>query len=64
MTMSELQIIEMLCSLAEQQAGVIHHLVMELEQARALSDADRELVNNAQQEYADILGTNEFSDNC
>lgn len=61
--MSELQIIEMLCTLAEQQAGIIHHLVMELEQARTLSDAERELVKNAQQEYADILGTDKFSEN-
>lgn len=61
--MSNLQIIEMLCNLAEQQAGVIHHLAMELEQARNLSEAEQSMVSNARREYANVLGTNEFPDN-
>lgn len=61
--MSHLQMIEMLCNLAEQQANVIHHLVMELEQARCLSEAEHDMVNNTRREYATILGANEFPDN-
>lgn len=61
--MSNLQIIEMLCNLAEQQAGVIHHLAMELEQARNLSEAEQSMVSNAWREYANVLGANEFPDN-
>lgn len=61
--MSNLQIIEMLCNLAEQQAGVIHHLAMELEQARNLSEAEQSMVSNARREYANVLGANEFPDN-
>lgn len=38
--MSNLQMIEMLCNLVERQAAVIHHLAMELEQARCLTEAE------------------------
>lgn len=61
--MSNLQMIEMLCGLVEQQAGVIHHLAMELEQLRGLSEMERDMVENSQREYADILGTDEIPDN-
>lgn len=61
--MSNLQIIEMLCNLAEQQADVIHRLAIELEQARNLSEAEQDMVSNAQREYANVLGANEFPDN-
>lgn len=61
--MSNIQMIEMLCSLAEKQAGIIRHLALELEQARSLSETEREMVGNSQREYADILGGDELSDN-
>lgn len=61
--MSNLQMIEMLCALAEQQAGVIRHLALELERARILSETERDMVENTQREYAGILGADEFPDN-
>lgn len=61
--MSNLQMIEMLCILAEKQASIIHHLALELEQARSLSETEREMVGNSQREYADILGGDELSNN-
>lgn len=60
--MSNLQIIEMLCALVERQASIIRHLVMELEQARCLSDAERQMVNGAEHEYSAVLGTDEWPD--
>lgn len=61
--MSNLQMIEMLCNLVERQATVIHHLVMELEQARSLTEAEQEMVDGTQKEHSKILGANEFPDN-
>lgn len=61
--MSNLQMIEMLCNLVERQAAVIHHLAMELENARCLSEAEQEMVEGTQKEYSKILGANEFPDN-
>lgn len=61
--MSNLQMIEMLCNLVERQAAVIHHLAMELENARCLTEAEQEMVQGAQKEYSNILGANEFPDN-
>lgn len=61
--MSNLQMIEMLCSLVERQASVIYHLAMELEQARCLSEAEQEMVAGSQREYSRILGADEFPDN-
>lgn len=60
--MSNLQIIEMLCALIEKQAGIIRYLVMELEQARCLSDAERQMMDGAEHEYSDILGADEWPD--
>lgn len=61
--MSNLQMIEMLCNLVEQQATVIRHLVMELEQARCLTNAEMEMVEGTRARYSEILGANEFPDN-
>lgn len=61
--MSNLQMIEMLCNLVERQTSVIHHLAMELEQARCLSEAEQEMVVGTEREYSHILGTDEFPDN-
>lgn len=60
--MSNLQIIEALCALVEQQADVIHHLAMELQHERTLTEAESQMVSNAQNEYSMILGANEAPD--
>lgn len=60
--MSNLQTIEMLCNLVERQASVIHHLAMELEQARCLSEAEQEMVAGNQEDYSCILGADGSSD--
>lgn len=60
--MSNLQTIEMLCNLVERQASVIHHLAMELEQARCLSEAEQEMVAGSQEDYSCILGADGSSD--
>lgn len=60
--MSHLQIIEALCVLVESQARTIKHLAMELEQARCLSEAERQMVDNSEKEYSAILGANEWPD--
>ena len=51
--------IEMLCKLVEQQASIIHHLAMELEQARCLTEAEKQMVDGAEQKYSAILGADE-----
>lgn len=61
--MSNLQMIEMLCNLVERQSSVIHHLAMELEQARCLTEAEQEMVTGTRNEYSKILGANEIPDN-
>lgn len=58
--MSNLQMIEMLCSLVEQQSQVIRCLATELEQQRALSDAERTMVEETKDKYSAILGTDEI----
>ena len=61
--MSNLQMIEMLCNLVERQAAVIHHLAMQLEEARCLTNAEQEMVDGTREEYSKILGADEFPDN-
>ena len=60
--MSNLRMIEMLCALVEQQASVIRYLSVELEQARALSSVEKEMVARTREEYSSILGTDEVPD--
>lgn len=60
--MTNLQMIETLCSLVEQQSKVISHFAMQLERARNLTDAEREMVDAAKQKYAAILGDEEAPD--
>lgn len=60
--MSNLQMIEMLCKLVEQQASVIHHLAMELERARCLTEAERQMMEAAKRDYSAILGSDEVPD--
>lgn len=60
--MSNLKMIEMLCGLVEQQASVIHYLVVELEQARCLTESERKMVEETKKDYSSILGTDEVPD--
>lgn len=61
--MSNLQLIEALCSLVEMQAKVIQELAATMEQARCLSDAERAEIEAAREEYTRILGAGEWPDN-
>ena len=58
--MSNLQMIEMLCSLVEQQSQVIRCLATELEQQRTLTDAERTMVEETRCRYSEILGSDEY----
>lgn len=60
--MSNLKMIEMLCTLVEEQAKVIRHLSMELAHARNLTEAETQMVENTRQQYTKILGTDEAPD--
>ena len=57
--MSHLQIIEALCGLVEQQSDIIRKLEAELEQQRALTDAEQEAINAANARYSEIIGDGE-----
>lgn len=60
--MPNLQMIEMLCALVEQQAGMIHYLVMELEQARCLTESEKQMAVGTEKKYSAILGADEWPD--
>lgn len=59
--MSNLQIIEGLCSLAEQQAALIRELSDALAQHNALTDAEREAIGAASERFRQILGDEEVN---
>lgn len=61
--MSNLQLIEALCSLVENFAKVVRLLATKLEQANALDEAERQEVSAAFARYPEILGTDETPDN-
>lgn len=60
--MSNLKMIEMLCTLVEEQAKVIRHLSMELAHARNLTEVETQMVENARRQYTKILGVDEAPD--
>ena len=60
--MSNLQLIEALCKLVEYLSEVVRSLAAALEQERALSDTEEELISNAERQYSAILGANETPD--
>lgn len=60
--MSNLQIIEALCKLVEYLSEIVRSLAAALEQERALSDTEAELLSTAERQYSAILGTNETPD--
>lgn len=60
--MTNLQIIEALCSLTERQAKLIYQLANELEQFRTLDEAEKEAVSSIDKEYMKIVGADELPD--
>lgn len=60
--MSNLQLIEALCKLVEYLSEIVRSLAAALEQERALSETEVELLSNAERQYDAILGTNETSE--
>lgn len=61
--MSNLQIIEALCSLVESQAQLIQRLSFALSEAEYLNEEDARLMTDTQKKYSEILGANEAPDN-
>lgn len=57
--MSNLEIIEGLCQLAQASIGVIGELAAALERERALTDAERDAVADVSARYHDIIGAEE-----
>lgn len=55
--MSNLQMVEVLCTLVEEQAEVIRYLSMELAHARNLSEAEKRTLKSVNSEYAEIIGS-------
>lgn len=55
--MSNLQMVEALCTLVEKQAKVIRYLSMELAHARNLSEAEKRTLESVNSEYAEIIGS-------
>ena len=53
--MSNLQMVEALCTLVEEQAKVIRYLSMELAHARNLSEAEKRTLESVNSEYAEII---------
>lgn len=60
--MSNLEMIEKLCSLVEHQASVIHHLSVQLVEARCLTEAEQQMIDAAKNEYTAFLGAGEIPD--
>ena len=60
--MTNLQMIETLCSLVEQQSKVISHFAMQLERSRNLTEAEQQMIDAAKQTYTAILGDEDVPD--
>lgn len=61
--MSNLQIIEALCSLVESQAQLIQRFAFALSEAGYLNEEDARLMADTQKKYSEILGEDEAPDN-
>lgn len=61
--MSNLQIIEALCSLVESQAQLIQRFAFALSEAGYLNEEDARLMTDTQKKYSEILGADEVPDN-
>ena len=62
--MSNLQLIEELCYLAERQIRIIRKLAAKLEEVNQIDDADRQEVTEAVQMFSTIIGADEVPDDC
>ena len=60
--MSNLQIIEALCKLVELMAEIIRQLAAEIEQYRALTEAEKDLLSDLDGKFTAIIGSNEAPD--
>lgn len=60
--MSNLEMIENLCTIVELQSTIIRRLSSELQQLDALSDGDRMLVEKSTKQYTALLGSDEVPD--
>lgn len=60
--MTNLQMIETLCSLVEQQSEIIRHLSTELAHARNLTFTEVQMVTDSRKRYSEILGDEEIPD--
>ena len=60
--MSNLQLIEALCTLVGQLVVIVKRLAEKLEQVNALDEADRQAVDGAVKRYAATIGANEVPD--
>lgn len=58
--MTDLQIIESLCSVIEQQASLIRDLVTELKQARVLTDETAEQLHRLEMTYDEAIGDSRY----
>lgn len=61
--MSNLQIIEALCSLVESQAQLIQRFAFALSEAGYLNEEDARLMTDTQKKYSEILEADEAPDN-
>lgn len=61
--MSNLQIIEALCSLVESQAQLIQRFAFALSEAGYLNEEDARLMTDTQKKYSEILGADEAPGN-
>lgn len=60
--MSNLQIIEALCKLVELMAEIIRQLAAEIEQYRALTEAEKDLLSDLDGKFTAIIGSGEAPD--
>jgi hypothetical protein len=60
--MSNLQIIEALCNLVELMLKIIQQLAAEIEQHRALTEAEKDLLAEMDGQFTAIIGSNEAPD--
>lgn len=62
--MSNLQVIEELCTNNELLCGIVRRLSRKLEELQALSEMDKQDIQAACDGYAKIIGADELLDDC
>lgn len=58
--MTNLQLIEALCTLVEYQAGLIRSLAATMEEERCITQEQRKALEKSEAEYSRILGAGEL----